>query len=805
MTECSVAILLGILLVGAVVASGGEPPSVVLLDARQLKASKGTVTVATPGTWHAWAWQRGGKKVTWTLGGATLPPATAAGDDQHFAWVKLGSADLPAGKPVPLPFKPASTGPKTGAVGALLLTRDARYDPNPLWQLTRVYPDTAQAAPDGRPATCHHLNERFTMPDYETKAAWEKRAAWLRDHIRVSTGLLPVPERTPLKPQVFGRIERDGYSIEKCYFESRPGFYVCGNLYRPLGKKGPFAGVACPHGHWKEGRFGHEPPRGSVFARCITLARLGCVVFAYDMVGYNDSGKQIGHRIGMGTPRNEAWGISLMHLQSWNTIRVIDFLQGLPDVDPKRIAVTGCSGGGTQTFMVMGIEPRVTVAAPVNMISGIMQGGCECENAPLLRIESCNIEIGALMAPRPLILCSVTGDWTKETPKHEYPKIRSVYALYGKTGLVTNVHDKSPHGYNKVHREAVYNFFLDHLLGIDTAKRYAEPAFSPEKKEDLLVWQGRKLPKDAKNRKTLEAYLIAEAREQRDALLPKQPDGLPRFRETLGVAYRHAILAEMPSEGGVTPKHLGAVTVDGIIVRRLLLGRRGAGDQVPALVYRPRALGGNMPAGTCLVVHPDGKAGLIDPATGAPGELLASLLGAGHMVLAIDPYLTGEFHSPFAETKQTRDKKYFTTYNRTPLVQRAQDILTALAYLRGRSDVAPSDVSLIGVGEAGAWCLLAAPFVPEHVRVVADLAGLGGDDDPRWQADLFTPCILKAGAPWTAVALAAPRRLLLHGVGAALDTKPLRAAYRAAGAAGKLRIERRALGPQALTRWLAGK
>ena len=803
MIDWEVSLLIGILVVGATVARGAEDIQAgIILEARELRdASKDGLRAPVAGTWHAWAWQRGGKEVTWEIAGAKLGPAKAGGDAKHFAWVKLGAADLPAGKPVPLAFKPSSTGAKTGAVAALLLTRDAKYDPNPLWQLSRVYPDTAQAAADERPATCHHLNERFTMPDYPNKAAWERRAAWLRDHIRVSTGLLPEPARTPLKPQVFDKIERDGYSIEKVYFESRPGFYVCGNLYRPLGKKGPFAGVACPHGHWKEGRFGHEPPRGSVPARCITLARLGCVVFSYDMVGYNDSGKQIGHRIGMGTPHNEAWGISLMALQSWNTIRVIDFLQSLPEVEPKRIAVTGCSGGGTQTFMVMGIDPRVKVAAPVNMISGIMQGGCECENAPLLRIGTCNIEIGALMAPRPLIMCSVTGDWTRETPKHEFPKIRGVYQLYGEEASVINVHDKSPHGYNKVHREAVYNFFLKHLIGRSPDKPYTEPAFAPEKKEDLLVWQGRKLPKDAKDRKTLEAYLIAEARKQRDALLPKQPDDLPRFRETLGVAYRHAILAEMPKKEELNVERLGQATVGDVTVVRLLLGRKGAGDRVPAVLYEGPAVLERPPG--ILVVHPRGKAGLIDAATGKPGPLLTRLLATGSAVLAIDPYLTGEFHSPFAETKQRRDKKYFTTYNRTLVVQRVQDILTAMAFAAGPGRPAPP--GLLGVGEAGAWCLLAAPFLPEGCSVVADLAGLGGDDDPRWQADLFTPCILKAGAPWTAVALAAPRRLLLHGAGAALDTRPMRAAYRAAGAADELRIERDAPGPQALTRWLASR
>ena len=94
-----------------------------------------------------------------------------------------------------------------------------------------------------------------------------------------------MPEKTPLNAKVFGRIERDGYSIEKVYFQSYPGFYVGGNLYRPRGQgNGPFPGVLNPHGHWSNGRFADEKS-GSIAARCINFARQGMVAFSYDMVG----------------------------------------------------------------------------------------------------------------------------------------------------------------------------------------------------------------------------------------------------------------------------------------------------------------------------------------------------------------------------------------------------------------------------------------------------------------------------------------------------------------------------------------
>ncbi|MBM4037970.1 MAG: acetyl xylan esterase [Planctomycetes bacterium] len=671
-----------------------------------------------------------------------------------------------------------------------------------VWAVPPEHPQAAekeQSMADQRPSHVRHLNERMAMPKYETKAAWEARAAWLRDHIRVSCGLVPEPEKTPLKGEVFGKIERDGYTIEKAYIESRPGFYACGNLYRPLGKKGPFPAVACPHGHWGEGRFGNEgEPKGSVPARCITLARMGCVVFSYDMVGYNDSKAQIGHSIA-GT-RNELWGISLMALQTWNSVRVLDWLQTLPDVIPDKIAVTGCSGGGTQTFMIMSIDPRVKVAAPVNMISCTMQGGCECENAPLLRIETNNMEIGALMAPRPLILCSVSGDWTKETPKVEYPAIRGIFELCGVPDRVTNVHLTGPHGYPKGHREAVYNFFRKWLMGIEDPTPFTEPPFQVEKKEDLLVWQGRELPKDAKKRDTLEAYIIGECRRQRDELLPKKAEDRKRFEETLGLAYRHAILAELPKPDEVVGEKLADNIPDDARVTPLALSRKGKGDRINAWLHRPPKPRAG--AAAIVLVHPDGANALLNPTGGEPVGMLATLLDAGHLVLTIDAYLTGESAKLRPAREETmKGKRFFSAYNRTDLVERAQDILTSLAWLNGRRDV--KEVGLVGVGQAGAWCLFAAPFTPEGTRVVADLAQVGNDEHIRWQADLFTPCLLKAGGFATAVALAAPRPLLLHDVSADLDVAPFRATYAAAGAPKSLRIENKECAEKGIAQWLS--
>src|SRR5271165_2684882 len=131
------------------------------------------------------------------------------------------------------------------------------------------------------------------------------------------------------------------------------------------------------------------------------LARLGCVVFHYDMVGNSDS-MQIKHREGFKDVDAQLRLQTFMNLQTWNSVRIVDFLHTLPDVDPGRIGVTGASGGGTQTFMLCAIDDRPAAAFPAVMVGTAMQGGCICENASYLRIDGNNVQLAACFAPRPL-------------------------------------------------------------------------------------------------------------------------------------------------------------------------------------------------------------------------------------------------------------------------------------------------------------------------------------------------------------------------------------------------------------------
>ncbi len=336
------------------------------------------------------------------------------------------------------------------------------------------------AHPDDPPATApvlcqgNHQTEEAARAQlarfgasYSSLDEWQDRARRIREGIRAGAGLDPWPARTPLSPIIRDRREYDGYSVESIAFESVPGFLVTGTLYRSLERKGPHAGILSPHGH------GHDPNGGGRYRpdnqiRCAAFARMGAVVLSYDTIGFGDS-------------KGAGWAHShpqALPLQTWSSIRALDLLLTLEGVDPERIGVTGASGGGTQTFLLTALDPRVRVAAPVVMVSAHFFGGCDCESGSPIHVgahhETNNAEIAALAAPRPLLLVSVGGDWTKNTPEVEYPYARRIYQLHGAAERIENAHFASEgHDYGVSKRQAVYRFFEKHL-GLERKPLLAE-------------------------------------------------------------------------------------------------------------------------------------------------------------------------------------------------------------------------------------------------------------------------------------------------------------------------------------------
>ncbi|MBS1667882.1 MAG: acetylxylan esterase [Bacteroidetes bacterium] len=307
------------------------------------------------------------------------------------------------------------------------------------------------------------------LSHYPDQKSWELRKDSVRQCFLKTMGINLAVKRNDLKPVFHSKRTMDGYTVENVAFESIPGYFVCGSLYKPLAK-GKHPGIICPHGHFynnkdhflqdERGRY-----RPDMQYRCAGLARMGAIVFDYDMYSYGESTLQSGdfkyHETGFA-----------LSLQTWNSIRAIDFLLSLPDVDAKRIGVTGASGGGTQTFIVTALDNRIKASCPVVMVSATFSGGCPCESG--LPIHACgqtnNAEIAAMAAPRPQLVVSDGSDWTKTVPEVEFPYLKKVYRLYGQSNRVENVHlPNDHHDYGISKREPMYRFFAKNF-GLDLKK-----------------------------------------------------------------------------------------------------------------------------------------------------------------------------------------------------------------------------------------------------------------------------------------------------------------------------------------------
>ena len=617
-------------------------------------------------------------------------------------------------------------------------------------------PARAQVAP------VKTLDTSRSFPDIATKAQWQARRDTIRQQILVSAGLWPMPEKTPLEAKIFGKIERDGYSVEKVYFRSLPGFYVAGNLYRPLGKgMGPFPAILNPHGHWDHGRL-EDTPVCSIAGRCINFAKQGMIAFSYDMVGFNDThfavtptNASFGERhrsFGLLTRADLLWSVTLMGLQIWNSLRALDFLESLPDADKTRLACTGESGGGTQTFMLGAIDDRLAAQAPVVMVSHTMQGGCLCENMPGLRIDFSNMEIAAAAAPRPQILVSDTRDWTKTTLTMEGPAIEHIYELFQSPDNLRYVRFDFEHNYNQTSREAVYRWFDRWFLN-QPDQPTPEVAFQKEPDKDLAVFPDDKLPNDAVTQIGLVTYLIKMHRDQLQRIRPSDFASLANYKQIIEPAWRRTLQIKTPA-GPVRPMRF-----------------------VPS-----KPLGTN----PVVVVLADdkGKGRFLDNVGDAAG-LAKQFLDAGFEVALAD-YSSGE-----ANPDQT--SIFFSTYNRTHLQERVGDLVAACESIR-QTHSSQCRVVLCGCGHAGPWALLAAPAAD---GVMADCGQLDVSDDQAFlDPDLFCPGLRNIDTFMGAALLSVPHPLVLFNAATNFPISSLAASYTALWADEKFKCIHKSLTDQ---------
>ena len=645
------------------------------------------------------------------------------------------------------------------------------------------------------------LDGYFPFTPAKSPDEWAKRAERVRRQILVSQGLWPMPTKTPLNAVIHGKVDRDDYTVEKVYFESAPRFFVTGNLYRPKGKTGKVPGVLFAHGHWKDARLSEsgdaellreiatgeerfeEGGRSRFQSMCVQLARMGCVVWQWDMLGNSDSQQlslDLVHGFKKQRPEmntTENWGLfspqaeahlqSAMGLQTWNAIRSLDFLLSLPEVDPDHIAMTGASGGGTQTMLLAAIDPRVTLSFPAVMVSTAMQGGCTCENACLLRVGSGNVEFAALFAPKPQGM-TTANDWTKEMATKGFPELKQHYTLLGApNNVILQRGEHFPHNYNAVSRSAFYTWLNRHFkLG------FKEPVIERDyrrlTRDELTVWDERhpKPPDGPDFEKKLLRWFTDDAERQLRELEKSQE----AFRKTVGGAV-DVLIGRNLSETGEVEWDMKEKNERGTYLEMAgLLRNPTYREELPAIFLHPKQWNKQ----TVVWIDEAGKGGLFaENSSSRPKPEIQKLLDAGATVVGVDLLYQGEFLAdakPITQTrrvKNTREAAAYTFgYNHSLFAQRVHDILTVVKFIKD-SERKTERLDVVGLGGAGPWVAAARAQAGNAIdRAVIDTGGFRFGKVLEIHDVNFLPGGAKYGDLPGFIALNAPGKLCVGGEGA---------------------------------------
>ncbi len=653
--------------------------------------------------------------------------------------------------------------------------------------LLAILVSTLANAEDIRLQPPKDLNGYFPFNPPSSLSEWDVRRDQVRRRILVAEGLWPMPTKTPLNPVVHGKVEGDGFTVEKVYFESAPGFFVTGSLWKPKVIKGKVPGVMFAHGHWQDARLalsddeavrkeiaagGERFERGgkSIFqSLCIQLARMGCVVWQWDMLSDSDSiqfSREIVHKFAKQRPeanKTENWGLyspqaeshlqSIMGLQTWNAVRGLDFLLSLPEVDPERTAITGASGGGTQTMLLAAIDDRIKLSFPCVMVSTSMQGGCTCENASLLRIGTGNVEFAGLFAPKPQGM-NTANDWTKELSTKGFPDLQKLYTTFGKKdNVMLQRGEHFPHNYNAVTRSAFYTFVNKHF-NLGQPSPVIERDYEPLTKDKLTVWDANHpAPKadDPEFERRLLKWFTDDADKQ---LRAADPQLLRQAVEVvIGRSYDKAgdiewTLKDKQDRGD----HLEMAGT---------LTNKTYGEELSVTWLYPKQWNGR----AVVWLGDSGKSALQDAD-------VKKLVASGAAVLGVDLLMQGG--DPVKQTAVVKNPREFAGYthgyNHALFAQRTHDVLSIVSFLRNAkvgSHPNPKTVCLAGFGaQTGPIVVAARALAGEAVdRAASDTGGFRFGKVLDYRDPMFLP----GGAKYLdlpgMISLNTPHALWLKGEG----------------------------------------
>ena len=605
------------------------------------------------------------------------------------------------------------------------------------------------------------LNGYFPFNPPSSLSEWDERREQVRRQILVAEGLWPMPTKTPLNPVIHGKVEGDGFTVERVYFESAPGFYVTGSLWKPKEIKGKVPGIMFAHGHWQDARLslgtddkvraeiaagGERFERGgkSIFqSLCVQLARMGCIVWQWDMLSDSDSiqlSREVVHKFAKQRPEmntTENWGLyspqaeshlqSIMGLQTLNAVRGLDFLLSLPEVDPERTAITGASGGGTQTMLLAAIDDRIKLSFPCVMVSTAMQGGCTCENASLLRIGTGNVEFAGLFAPKPQGM-NTANDWTKEIATKGFPDLQKLYTTYGKKDNVLLVRGEHfPHNYNAVTRSAFYTFINKHFkLGFPSP--VIEKDYEPLTKEQLTVWDD-KHPAPKAGDPEFERKLLKWLKEDADKQL-READ-LKLLREAVEV-----VIGRTYDKAGEVEWTLGDKQDRGDHLEMTgTLSNKTHGEELNVSWLYPKQWNGRV----VIWLDDAGRSGI-------QNDEVKKLIAGGAAVLGVDLLFQGG--EPVKQTRVVANPREFAGYthgyNHALFAQRTHDVLTLVSFLRNTkvgSHPSPQTVCLAAFGpQTGPIAVAARALAGEAVdRAAVDTHGFRFGKVLDYRDPMFLP------------------------------------------------------------------
>jgi dienelactone hydrolase/pimeloyl-ACP methyl ester carboxylesterase len=591
-----------------------------------------------------------------------------------------------------------------------------------------------------------------------SRAEAEAYVRQVQDKIQQCFG--PWPAKTPLNPRVTGTVEREAYRIENIVFESRPSFFVTANLYVPKGRDFPLPGVVGTCGHSNNGK---AYLQYQSFAQ--GLARQGYVVLIFDPIGQGERlqypNEKLQSRIGIGV-REHLYAGNQQFLvgeffgawRAWDGIRALDYLLTRKEVDPKRIGVTGCSGGGTMTTWLCGVDRRWTMAAPSCFVTTFARN---CENELPADTEQCppkalalgldHCDFLAAMAPAPVVMLTKEGDFFDiRGSEKAYARLRRLYSLLGAEDNISLFTEPGGHGYSQKSREAMYRCF-NHATHVSDAQ--AEPNLAIEKDETL--WCAPKGQICELHSRPIYSFTAEKAKalaEQRskEFTLPQLQEKvrellrLPRARDNAAPEYR--ILPNWRSRQYPRPRWTSYVveTEPGIQAVVYKLGS----EQLEA---RPHADGKRA---ILYVAHLSSDAELRDE------PLVAEMSKAepDAAFYAVDVRGIGESRPNTCDEDSFFDlygSDYFYAIHsimldRPYIGQRTFDVLRVLAWLKS---IGHDDIHLVGKG----WGSLPGTFaavVSDDVRQVTlknaltSYSDIAQSVDYAWPLSTFVPNVLTA-------------------------------------------------------------